>query len=156
MKPGSSGSLYDNAAFSRCLLDTMNEKSEISMSALETRYSADDIEARILAAIRVAGVDPDRCLSPVELAALGHFQSGGLRASRVPRDLANIRAEDRILAIGAGLAGPARMLAPFPGCQVACIDLSPDYGVAALLLNRLIGLEERIEVRVGSALDGCW
>ena len=82
MKPGSSGSLYDNAAFSRCLLDTMNEKSEISMSALETRYSADDIEARILAAIRVAGVDPDRCLSPVELAALGHFQSGGLRASR--------------------------------------------------------------------------
>ena len=132
MKPGSCGSLYDKAAFSRCLLDTMTEKTEISMSALEAPYSVDDIEARVLAAIRVAGFDPDRCLAPVELAALGHFRPGGLRASRVPRDLANIRAEDRILAIGAGLAGPARMLAASPGCQVACIDLSSDYGVAAL------------------------
>jgi len=153
MKPGSCGSLYDKAAFSRCLLDTMTEKTEISMSALEAPYSVDDIEARVLAAIRVAGFDPDRCLAPVELAALGHFRPGGLRASRVPRDLANIRAEDRILAIGAGLADPARMLAPFPGCQVACIDLSSDYGVSALLLKRVTGLEERIEVRVSSALD---
>ncbi len=102
------------------------------MSALETHYSADDIEARMLAAIRVAGFDPDRCLAPVELAALGHFRPGGLRASRVLRDLAKIRAEDRILAIGAGLADPARKLAASPGCQVACIDLSSDYGVAAL------------------------
>ena len=132
MKPGSTGSLYDEAAFSRCRLDTMNEKSEIWMSALEAHHSADDIEARILAAIRVAGLDPDRCLSPVELAALDHFHPGGFRASRVRRDLAKIRAEDRILAIGARLAGPARMLAASPGCQVACIDLSSDYGVAAL------------------------
>ncbi len=131
MKPGSSGSLYDKAAFSRCLLDTMTEKTEISMSALEAPYSPDDIEAGIRAAIRVAGLDPDRCLSPVELAALGHFHSGGFRASLTLRDLAKIRTEDRILAIGAGRAGPARMLAAFPGCQVACIDLSSDYGVAA-------------------------
>ena len=132
MKPGSTGLLYDKAAFSRCLLDTMTKKTEISMSALEAPYSADDIEARVLGAIRVAGLDPDRCLSPVELAALGHFHSGGFRASLILRDLAKTRAEDRILAIGAGLADPARMLAASPGCQVACIDLSSDYGVAAL------------------------
>ena len=132
MKPGSTGLLYDKTAFSRCLPDRMNEKSEISMSALEAHYSTDDIESRMLAAVRVAGLDPDRCLSPVELAALDHFRPGGFRASRVLRDLAKIRAEDRILAIGAGLAGPARMLAASPGCQVACIDLSSDYGVAAL------------------------
>lgn len=132
MKPGSAGSLCYKAAFSRCLLDTMTKKTDISMSALEAPYSADDIEARVLGAIRVAGLDPDRCLSPVGLAALDHFRPGGFRASRVLRDLAKIRAEDRILAIGAGLAGPARMLAAFPGCQVECIDLSSDYGVAAL------------------------
>ena len=45
------------------------------------------------------------------------------------------------------------MLAAFPGCQVECIDLSPDYFVAASLLNRLTGLEGRIGVHVGSALD---
>jgi SAM-dependent methyltransferase len=71
----------------------------------------------------------------------------------VLRDLAGIQATDRILDIGAGLAGPARMLAAKPGCQVECIDLSQDYCDAASLLNRLTGLEDRIAVKVGSALD---
>ena len=123
------------------------------MTGLEAHYSANEIEARILAAIRAAGLDPEQRLSPVELSALDHFHTGGFRASLVLRDLAKIRAEDRILDIGAGLAGPARMLAASPGCQVECIDLSPDYFVAASLLNRLTGLERRIGVHVGSALD---
>jgi sarcosine/dimethylglycine N-methyltransferase len=123
------------------------------MVGLDPHYSAKDIEARILVAIRAAGLDPEQRLSPVELAALDHFHTGGYRASLVLRDLAQIRAEDRILDIGSGLAGPARMLAASPGCQVECIDLSPDYFVAASLLNRLTGLEDRIGVQVASALD---
>ncbi|MBK7902132.1 MAG: methyltransferase domain-containing protein [Proteobacteria bacterium] len=122
------------------------------MIGLEAHYSANDIEARILAAIRAAGLDPGQRLSPVELAALDHFHTGGFRASLVLKDLAKIRADDRVLDIGAGLAGPARMLAASPGCRVECIDLSPDYFVAALLPNRLTGLEDRIGVHVGSAL----
>ena len=122
------------------------------MIGLEAHYSANDIETRILAAVRAAGLDPEQRLSPVELAALDHFHTGGFRASLVLRDLAKIRADDRILDIGAGLAGPARMLAASPGCQVECIDLSPDYFFAASLLNRLTGLEHRIGVHVGSAL----
>ena len=45
------------------------------------------------------------------------------------------------------------MLAASPGCRVECIDLSPDYCAAASLLNRITGLEERVGVHVGSALD---
>jgi SAM-dependent methyltransferase len=123
------------------------------MTGLAAHYSASDIETRILAAIRAVGLDPEQRLSPVQLGALDHFHTGGFRASLVLRDLAKIQAEDRVLDIGAGLAGPARMLAASPGCQVECIDLSPDYCVAALLLNRIAGLEDRIGVRVGSALD---
>lgn len=123
------------------------------MSGIEAHYSAADIEARILAAIRAVGLDPAQRLSPVELAGLDHFHTGGFRASLALRDLAGIRAEDRVLDLGAGLAGPARMLAASPGCRVECIDLSPDYVVAASLLNRLTGLDGRIGVRVGSALD---
>jgi SAM-dependent methyltransferase len=129
------------------------EQKELSVIGLGAHYSANDIEARILAAIRAVGLDPEQRLSPVELAALDHFHTGGFRASLLLRDLAKIRAEDRILDIGAGLAGPARMLAASPGCQVECIDLSPDYCVAALLLNRITGLEESIAVQIGSALD---
>jgi len=123
------------------------------MAGLERHYSAQDIEARILAALRAAGLNPDQTLSPVELGALDHFHTGGFRASLVLKDLAQIGAEDRVLDLGAGLAGPARMLAASPGCRVDCIELSADYCIGALLLNRLTALEDRIEIHKGSALD---
>jgi len=123
------------------------------MATLQAHYSASDIEARILAAIRAAGLNPERRLSPGDLAALDHFHTGGLRASRELLELAKIGAEDRVLDIGAGLAGPARMLASEIGCRVDCLEMSPDYCVGAALLNRLTGLDGRIEIHQGSALE---
>lgn len=123
------------------------------MAGLEAHYSARDIEARILAALRAAGLNPEQRRSPEELGALDHFHTGGLRASRELLELARIRAEDRVLDIGAGLAGPARLLASVVGCRVDCLEMSPDYCAGAALLNRLTGLEDRIEVHEGSALD---
>jgi sarcosine/dimethylglycine N-methyltransferase len=123
------------------------------MSSLQTHYSARDIEARILAGIRAAGLNPEQRLSPDELAALDHFHTGGLRASRELLEVAQIRAEHRVLDIGAGLAGSARLLASAIGCRVDCIEMSPDYCTGAVLLNRLTGLEDRIKVHEGSALD---
>ncbi len=123
------------------------------MAGLEAHYSVRDIEARILAAVRAAGLNPEQGLSPEELAALDHFHTGGLRASRELLELVRIRAEDRILDIGAGLAGPARLLASVLGCRVDCLELSADFCAGAVLLNRLTGLDDRIEVHQGSALD---
>lgn len=123
------------------------------MASLDTHYSAQDIEARILAALRAAGLNPEQRLSPDELAALDHFHTGGFDASLRLMELAQIGAGDRVLDIGAGLAGPARMLADLSGCHVDCIDLSADYCTGAALLNRLTGLEDRIQVHRGSALD---
>jgi SAM-dependent methyltransferase len=123
------------------------------MAGLEAHYSARDIEARILAGIRAAGLNPEQRLSPEELGALDHFHTGGLRASRELLEVAQIRAEDRVLDIGAGLAGSARLLASAVGCRVDCIEMSPDYCAGAVLLNRLTGLEDRIKVHQGSALD---
>jgi len=123
------------------------------MTTLQAHYSARDIETRILAAVRAAGLNPERRLSPDDLAALDHFHTGGLRASRELLELAKIGAEDRVLDIGAGLGGPARMLASAIGCHVDCIEMSPDFCVGAALLNRLTGLDDRIEVHQGSALD---
>jgi sarcosine/dimethylglycine N-methyltransferase len=123
------------------------------MAGLEAHYSARDIEARILAAVRAAGLSPEQRLSPDALGALDHFHTGGIRASRELLELVRIRAEDRVLDIGAGLAGPARMLASTLGCRVDCIEMSPDFCAGAVLLNRLTGLDDRIEVHRGSALD---
>jgi SAM-dependent methyltransferase len=122
------------------------------MAGLESHYSADGIEARILAAIRAAGLDPEQHLSPEALAPLDHFHTGGLRASRELLEVVPVGAADRVLDIGAGLAGPARMLASERGCRVDCVDLSPDFCAGAVLLNRLTGLEDRIDVHRCSAL----
>ena len=66
------------------------------MSSLETHYSARDIEARILAGIRAAGLNPEQRLLPEQLGALDHFHTGGLRASRELLEVAQIRAEDSV------------------------------------------------------------
>lgn len=123
------------------------------MTDLEAHYSARDIEARILAALRTVGLDPEKPVLAADLAALDHFHTGGLRASLELLELANIRAEDRVLDIGAGLGGAARLLASTPGCHVDCIEMSGDYCIGAALLNRLTGLEGKIEVHRASALD---
>lgn len=123
------------------------------MTSLAAHYAARDIESRILVALRAAGLNPECGLSPEVLGALDHFHTGGLHASRELLELAGIRTEDRILDIGAGLAGPARMLASARGCRVDCLELSPDYCAGAALLNRLTGLDDRIDVQQGSALD---
>jgi sarcosine/dimethylglycine N-methyltransferase len=123
------------------------------MAGIEEHYSARDIETRILTALREAGLDPDQRLTPEELGALDHFHTGGYNASLRLLQLAQIQAGDRVLDIGAGLAGPARMLAVNPGCDVDCIELSRDYCTGAALLNRITGLEDRVAIYEGSALE---
>ena len=123
------------------------------MTRLKAHYSARDIEARILAAIRAAGLNPEQRLSPQELGALDHFHTGGFSASLELLELVQVRAEDHVLDVGAGLGGSARLLASTRGCRVHCIELAADYCAGAALLNRLTGLDDKIEVHEGSALD---
>jgi ubiquinone/menaquinone biosynthesis C-methylase UbiE len=122
------------------------------MSTMQSHYSASDIETRILAGLRAAGLDPDQQLSPEDLGALDHFHTGGLRASRELLEVARIGAGDRVLDIGAGLAGCARLMAAEVACRIDCIEMSADYCAGAVLLNRLTGMEDRIAMHEGSAL----
>jgi SAM-dependent methyltransferase len=131
----------------------METVGEVFMASLDAHYSASDIETRIMAALRAAGLDPEQRLTPEALGALDHFHTGGFRASLDLLELSGIRAGDRVLDIGAGLAGAARMLAYSPGCRVDCVELSSDYCEGAKLLNRLTGLEDLIDVHKASALD---
>jgi SAM-dependent methyltransferase len=126
---------------------------EVFMAGLDAHYSASDIETRIMAALRAVGLDPEQRLTPEMLGALDHFHTGGYRASLDLLELSGIRAGDRVLDIGAGLAGAARMLAYSPGCRVECVELSQDYCTGAELLNRITGLNDKVGVHKASALD---
>lgn len=122
------------------------------MSSLEAHYPAENIEDRILQAIRNAGLNPEQLINPEELGALDHFHTGGLMASRELMELAEIGPEDYVLDIGAGLAGAARFLASCTGCKIDCLEMSEDYCIGANLLNRITGLENQINVHQGNAL----
>jgi len=125
----------------------------MQMSSLETHYAVSDIEERILEGLRAAGLNPDQRLSPHELGALDHFHTGGIQASRELLEMAQLQADDCVLDIGAGLAGCARLIAAEHGCSVDCIEMSTDYCIGATLLNQLTGLEDKIRMQQGSALE---
>lgn len=55
-----------------------------------------------------------------------------------------IEAQDRVLDVGAGLAGPARWLMAHCGCEVVCVDLTSDFCEAARMLNAMSGYEPEI------------
>jgi sarcosine/dimethylglycine N-methyltransferase len=121
-------------------------------SAVEAQYSRSDLRARITDALRAAGKDPDH-LSINDLGQIDEFHLGGRAATAGLANLAAIQAEDSVLDIGAGLGGPARLLAQTYGCHVRTIDLSADYCETAEWLNRATGLSERITVMHGDALN---
>ncbi len=123
------------------------------MTGLDEHYSARGMKERILDAIRAAGLNPETCLSPEELGALDHFHTGGRRATLELLQLVQIKAHHRVLDVGAALGGPARLLASACGCRVVCLERSGDYCVGAVLLNQLTGLDDRVAVHEGSALD---
>ncbi len=106
------------------------------MAGLDGHYSAHNIEERILAAIRASGVNPEQRLTPEALGALDHFHTGGRRATIELLEMAKIRKRDRVLDLGAGLTGPARMLVCMAGCRVVCLDASHEYCTGAALLNQ--------------------
>ncbi len=123
------------------------------MSGLKQHYAAEGIEQRLLSAIRAAGLDPEHPIAPEALGALDHFHTGGLRASLELMTLAGIGADERVLDVGAGLGGCARLIADKTGSQVDCIEMSSDYCAGAEFLNKLTGLSASINVYEASALD---
>jgi MPBQ/MSBQ methyltransferase len=81
--------------------------------------------------------------SPEGLAPLDQFHSGGIAATRELAALAGIGPGQRLLDVGCGVGGPARLLAAECRAEVVGTDLTEDY----LKLGRALG--ERSGARVG-------
>jgi len=59
----------------------------------------------------------------------------------------DLRPESRVLDIGSGLGGPARVIASEVGCQITAVELQDDLNRLARSLTRRCGLDDRIEHR---------
>src|SRR5215204_3421180 len=128
--------------------------SDVCSSDLEVadHYTHGDLERAILAGLRALGRDADD-IRPEDLAAIDEFHIGGQSATDELAAQLDLKPGTTLLDLGSGLGGPARLFARQYGCSVIGLDLTPEYVLVAARLTELVGLQDRAEFRVGSALE---
>jgi SAM-dependent methyltransferase len=121
-------------------------------AAVSAHYTAGDLGVQILASLRAAGKDPD-VLRVEDLAQIDQLHSGGAPATRALIRRARLQPGMRVLDIGGGLGGPARLIAHEAACAVTVLDLSEEACRVGEMLTGRVGLADRVTFRHGSALD---
>ena len=116
------------------------------------QYEIGDLWQKIEAGLMAAGKDL-AALKVDDLAPIDEFHTRGRAATREVAELANLHADDLVLDVGCGLGGTARYIAAYYKCRVKGIDLTREYISAGTELTRLVALDDRVELRCGSALD---
>lgn len=114
--------------------------------AIQTQYATGLTRRNIEQALIAAGKDLDH-LTPADLGLLEDFHTMGRIATSQLVDLAEISATARVLDAGSGVGGTARYVADHCGCQVIAVDLTDEYCETNRWLNRLVGLDSRIDVQ---------
>jgi SAM-dependent methyltransferase len=115
-------------------------------------YGRGGLLDRILAALAEAGRDIAH-LTIDDLAPVDEFHSRRRLATEELAALLAPSATDHVIDIGSGLGGPSRYLAATYGCRVSGVDLTPEFVETATALTSRVGLTDRVDFRVGSALD---
>jgi sarcosine/dimethylglycine N-methyltransferase len=120
----------------------------MTTSEISAQYTTGLSRRGIERALLDAGKDVAH-LMPADLGTLEDFHTLGRIATAQLATLAKVTGRDRVLDAGAGIGGTARFLAATYGCQVAAIDLTPEYCETASWLNKLTGLDGKITVQPG-------
>ncbi len=88
-----------------------------------------------------------------DLAPADEFHVGGRRASAHLINQLDIAPESHVLDVGCGIGGTARFTADRFRCRVSGLDLTPEYVETGNALCGWVGLNRRIDLHQGSALD---
>jgi ubiquinone/menaquinone biosynthesis C-methylase UbiE len=120
--------------------------------AVGRHYARGDLGRAILEGLAAAGKRVE-ALVPDDLAPVDHFHTRGKAATLELAALAGLGREQRVLDVGGGLGGPARVLAAELGCRVTVLDLTEEYCRVGEDLTRRTGLQGRVEFRHGDALS---
>jgi MPBQ/MSBQ methyltransferase len=116
---------------------------------VRSHYGGDDLEGLILTRLTEIGFDTDS-LTVEDLAPVDQLHAGFLPATRHLLEELDLSAQTRLLDVGCGIGGPARVAASNYGCRVVGIDLSPDFVRVARSLTARVGLADRVEHHVAS------
>jgi len=122
----------------------------LSGNDISHHYGSAGLSQRIVSALRKAGKSLD-ALTIEDLAPLDQFHTRGLAATRELVGFAGVKEAWRILDVGSGLGGPARVFASQMKCHVAGVDITKEFCDAASLLSTLTSLEDVTEFRHADA-----
>lgn len=116
-------------------------------------YGGGDAEEAILRALGAAGVDVG-ALTVADLAGVDDLHAGSRPATRYLLERLGLDASSRLLDVGCGLGGAARVAADDLGCRVDGVDLTPEYVRTATALTARVGLADRVRFHLtaGGAL----
>src|SRR5271168_2569101 len=115
-------------------------------------YGKGDLLDRILGALAQAGKDINHLMID-DLAPVDEFHSRRRLATQELAAMMAPSATEHVIDIGSGLGGPSRYLAATYGCRVSGVDLTPEFIATANALTARVGLNDKVDFRVGSALD---
>jgi len=121
-----------------------------SKELVTQHYGSEGLAERILSALEQDGKNL-KALTIEDLAPVDQFHTRGLTATRELIRLADVKAGSRVLDVGSGLGGPARVLAAEKQCHVTGIDLTKEFCEVATLLSQLSRLESVTDFRQGDA-----
>jgi SAM-dependent methyltransferase len=124
---------------------------EARQGAVNAHYGRGGLGDAILAALRAAGKDVE-ALTTDDVAPVDHFHTGGKAATLALARLAGLGSGLRVLDVGGGLGGAARVLAQELGCRVTVVDLTEAYCQVGAELTRRTKLADRVDFRHGDAL----
>lgn len=104
----------------------------------------------ILAACQRAGLESDD-LTAHDLAPVDEFHLGGLTKTRELLARLDLDRGWRLLDVGSGIGGPARVAAGEFGCRVTGVDLTPEFTATARALTDLVGLSDSVSFETADA-----
>jgi cyclopropane fatty-acyl-phospholipid synthase-like methyltransferase len=102
---------------------------------------------RVERELAARGFGPDQLLTIEELFNLDQLHYHGPDAVRAAIHRLALKPGDRVLDVGSGLGGPARILAGEGECRVTAVELQEDLNRLAGSLTRRTGLDDRIDHR---------
>ena len=120
--------------------------------AINFQYGKENIAGILISKFREENIDTLEKIQKI----LAPIQELHLRGRDVTLELAKgagINENMRILDLGCGIGGSARVLASEFGCKVTGLDLCEEFCLTAEIINKKIGLSDKVVIRHGNALD---
>jgi sarcosine/dimethylglycine N-methyltransferase len=120
--------------------------------SVSDHYGRGDLGRTILAALRAAGKDPDT-LTVEDLGPIDQLHVRGTEATLELARLTGLTPAMKVLDVGGGIGGAARILASEFGCSLIVLDLTEEFCRVGKMLTARTRLSDRVTFRLGNALD---